>query len=299
MKGDAFAAGAIWWIVVALPASMTVALAGFDSLVVLLEFQRLAEYTPLVAVPLWLLCWHLLRLESGSWISRLDRGTGPWLGLAAAFLPPGLLLLLFSIAADVLAPRQAPSFESLLQIAVWPGLVSLGLVAWQADDRHDLARVWCRWRYLPPAVLLLALIPGWLSASTVAALVAVWLIVLRGPVESRIGRREMTTLLVGSVSSGALIVVGFWLMVVWTSLADDLGLLQGLLNGLIPGLLLGGLVAAGWLCGMLLGRTLPAMAVLAAPAVAVGAQGDVSLVWAGLSLSGAVALGAALRRTSP
>ena len=282
-----------------MPASMTVALAGFDSLVVLLEFQRLAEYTPLVAVPLWLLCWHLLRLESGSWISRLDRGTGPWLGLAAAFLPPGLLLLLFSIAADVLAPRQAPSFESLLQIAVLPGLVSLAIVAWQAGDRHDLARVWCRWRYLPPAVLLLALIPGWLSAWTVAALVAVWLIVLRGPVESRIGRREMTTLLVGSVSSGALIVVGFWLMVVWTSLADDLGLLQGLLNGLIPGLLLGGLVAAGWLCGLLLGRTLPAMAVLAAPAVAVGAQGDVSLVWAGLSLSGAVALGAALRRTSP
>ncbi len=297
MKSDPLAAGAIWWLVVALPGSMTVALAGFDSMILMLEFQRLADYTALLAVSLWLLCWRVLRQGSELSISRVDHGSGPWLALAAAFLPPGLLLLLFSIAADVLAPLQAPSFESLLQIAVWPGLVSLGIVAWQADDRHDLARVWCRWRYLPPAVLLLALIPGWLSAWTAAALVAVWLIVLRGPVEPRIGRREMTVLLVQSVSSAALIVVGFWLMVVWTSLADDLGLLQAL-NGLSPGLLLGGLVTAGWLCALLLGRALPAMAVLAAPAVAVGAQADVNLVWTGLSLSGAVALGAALRGSS-
>lgn len=294
MKGDPFGAGAAWVILVALPASMTMALAGFDGLVLMLEFQRLAEYPALVAVPLWLLCWQLLQVGSAQSISQLARDAGPWPALAATFLPPGLLLLLFSIAADVLAPRQAPSHESLLQIAILPGLAALGIVAWQTDDRRGLAKTWCRWRYLPPGVLLVALIPGWLSVWAVSALVAAWLLVLRGLIEPGIGWRQLMSLLVQSASSGALILVGFWLILVWTSLADDLGLLQPL-KYLAPGLLLGGLVTAGWLCGLLLGRTLPAMAVLAAPAVAVGVLGGLSLTWTGLILSGALALGAALR----
>lgn len=299
--GAAMGAGSVCFALVGLLALATVALAGFDSLVLMLEFRRLAEFPILAAVPLWLLAWQLHRA-----LARPDAAAPaarPWQALALALLAPGMMLLLYAVAAQALAPLQAPTYEQLLRAALLPALLAAvvagvlgGKLRWSAV-RSRLTLVG-GWQGTPALGLLVLLYAGWLPAQALAALLVGWLVVQTALIQRRLRLTELSVLAVQGTTAGGLTLLVFWLALVGASFAHDLLPVQAL-AAVAPVVLLVVMAASGWWLGRLLKNELCAMAILAAPAVVMGNAAGVDPVWMGLVLSSAIALGGWLGRDRP
>ncbi len=299
--GAATRAGAVCFALVGLLALATVGLAGFDSLVLMLEFRRLAEFPILAAVPLWLLAWqlHCALARPGA----AAPAAGPWQALALALLAPGLMLLLYAVAAEALAPLQAPAYEQLLRAALLPALLAAlvaGVLGGRPGRRAGCSRlaVVGGWQGTPALGLLLLLYTGWLPAQALAALLVGWLAVQAVLIQRRLRLTELSVLAVQGTTAGGLTVLLFWLALVGSSFATDLLPVQALAV-IAPVVLLVVMAAAGWWLGRLLNNELFAMAMLAAPAVVMGNAASVDPVWMGLALSSAIALGGWLGRDRP
>ena len=267
--------------------------AGFDSLVMLLEFRRLGEVPELAALPLLMVAYAMYAQLKFSLPGTGSLQTARL--VSVALLAPGSMLLLFAVAGAVLAPRLSPGYDQLLRAGLVPGLI-LGCIAILPALRGDgsirslpFARLSGR---LPLLLLLVLLYTHWVPPVTVAALLLTWVTAEFVLIYPRAGIVGALRLAVRAMAAGMPAVVVLGLMLSWAAVTQGQGF--GLFGQTLPaGLFWLVLTAMGLVGGWLLGDGYAGMGLLAAPAILLALASGVGLVPTAIVLTAAIALGSA------
>lgn len=269
--------------------------AGFDSLVLMLEFRRLFEIPELAALPLLLVAQRLYADLQGG-LPRPTRSNALLAG-SMLLLAPGVVLLMFALAAAVLAPAFAPGHEQLLRAGLVPALILMGAGLLSARLSGQRPRFPAPRRFIRqlPLLLLCGLFyTGWTDPASAAALLLSWV----GAGVVLYGRPRLAALsaLPGQVvragAAGLPAVLWLGLMLSWAAATRDMG---GVFFGtaLPVWMLLPVLVIAGLTVGRALGSGLSAVALLAPPAILLALSAGLGLVTTGIVLTTSIVLGTA------
>lgn len=278
---------------------------GLDSLVLMLEFARLAEFEALLALPFLFLCARLLasqanaagarrtasaprgllRVASGEWLTSPDQTRpiepAPSVPLPALLLAPSGGLLLVAIVMEAVDPARTPDFRALLLAGLLPGMLAIPFaLRWSGrQNQTPMQSRSIRWRLLVAAGLLGGLYLGRWGIVEAGALAA-FALTAEGLLFGRLSRAQLTRHIAGSLRDFGMLALLFGLALAWAAVVFDGGLERNWLAAIGSGLsasyfrdlLLGGWVLSLWTLAAWLMRPMPAL-VIAAPFIVPAALG--------------------------
>lgn len=310
--------GLHWFAALGLALLILVWHSGVHSLLILLEFSRIRELEPLLAIPL--IWWSAGLLQGKAATAQSPQSTdgrqtaaADWSGLwllgstdAAAkhrvfglSLLPGVAMLSVWASLSVVSPTRAPDLNTLFLAALLPLLLYLLLSTLVQHSGFSLSLSrWSKRRLALLAAATLLLGGLYLNRWTLLDAAAMWavLVVVLQTQGRLVSPRQAAEMLIDSLKRFGQFALLFGLGLAWAMLLFDSGLNRhwleplalalggGLITGLIAGLGLSALwTAAAWKLG-----PLPALVILApwllSPALHLGIPASVLAVLVVLSL---------------